>query len=45
MAGHKYIDSTKRYALEQTDTLTGLLAKHQRSDKQNWRSQIVTPNF
>jgi site-specific recombinase XerD len=28
MAGHKYIDSTERYALQQTDTLTGLLAKH-----------------
>jgi site-specific recombinase XerD len=28
MAGHKYIDSMERYALQQTDTLTGLLAKH-----------------
>ncbi len=28
MAGHKYIDSTEKYALQQTDTLTGLLAKH-----------------
>lgn len=28
MAGHKYIDSTERYALQQTDTLTDLLTKH-----------------
>lgn len=28
MAGHKYIDSTERYAVQQTDTLKDLLAKH-----------------
>jgi site-specific recombinase XerD len=28
MAGHKYIDSTERYAMQQTDTLTDLLTKH-----------------
>lgn len=28
MAGHKYIDSTEKYAVQQTDTLKDLLAKH-----------------
>lgn len=28
MAGHKYIDSTERYAMQQTDTLKDQLAKH-----------------
>jgi integrase/recombinase XerD len=28
MAGHKYIDSTERYAVQQTDTLKDLLVKH-----------------
>jgi len=28
MAGHKYIDSTERYAVQETDTLKDLLAKH-----------------
>ena len=28
MAGHKYIDSTERYAIQQTDTLTDQLSKH-----------------
>jgi len=28
MAGHKYIDSTERYAMQQTDTLTDQLSKH-----------------
>lgn len=30
MAGHKYIDSTERYAVQQTDTLKDLLVKHHR---------------
>jgi integrase/recombinase XerD len=28
MTGHRYIDSTEKYALQQTDTLTDLLTKH-----------------
>jgi site-specific recombinase XerD len=28
MAGHKHIDSTERYAVQQTKKLTDLLAKH-----------------
>ncbi len=28
MAGHKYIDSTERYAIQETDSLTDLLVKH-----------------
>jgi integrase len=28
MTGHKYIDSTERYAVQQTDTLKDLLMKH-----------------
>ncbi len=28
MAGHKYIDSTEKYALQETDSLTDLLVKH-----------------
>jgi integrase/recombinase XerD len=28
MAGHKYIDSTEKYAIQQTDTLKDLLTKH-----------------
>lgn len=28
MAGHRYIDSTEKYAVQQTDTLTDLLSKH-----------------
>jgi site-specific recombinase XerD len=28
MAGHRYIDSTERYAIQETDSLTDLLVKH-----------------
>ncbi len=28
MAGHKYIDSTEKYAVQETDSLTDLLVKH-----------------
>jgi site-specific recombinase XerD len=28
MAGHRYIDSTERYAVQETDSLTDLLVKH-----------------